>query len=377
MEFSSSSPLALIAVLAFGLGVALTAIVMQQKSSREFENLIPAAIALALPGLGQAGMIVDAADRILQANDQARAIGIAQEGRVTNKRIRSLGLKARADKAGSKPRVKFISWQYGKNDYEIQIQALHLGRGQVLILAQDLTATIQLDQTRRDFVANISHELKTPIGSITLLVEAIQAAINEPEQLKKFLKSLGSEAERLSLLVQDIIQLSKVQAKDVLAEAKDVKLAVSIADAIDQTSTLAKNKGIAIKALVKKDAVVSGDADMLNALFKNLLENALHYSPEDAKVVVKCRQKGKTLEISVTDTGVGIPKEEQERIFQRFYRVDPSRSRTTGGTGLGLSIAKHIVNQHGGEISVKSKVGKGSTFTVSLPAKQTEQGRQE
>lgn len=377
MDFTSSPALALIAVLAFGLGAILASVVMQQKSSREFENLIPAAVALALPGLGQAALIVDAADRILQANDQARTIGLAQEGRVSNKRIRSLGLKARADKPGSQPRVKFISWQYGKNDYEIQVQALHLGRGQVLILAQDLTATIQLDQTRRDFVANISHELKTPIGSITLLVDAIQAAINEPEQLKKFLNSLGVEAERLSLLVQDIIQLSKVQAKDVLAEAKEVKLAFAIADAIDQTSTLAKKKNIAIKSQVKKDAVVSGNPEMLTALFKNLLENALHYSPEDAKVVVKCKQKGKMIEVSITDTGVGIPKSEQERIFERFYRVDPSRSRATGGTGLGLSIAKHIVNQHGGEISVKSKEGKGSTFTVSLPAKQAEQGRQE
>lgn len=372
MEFADSIALALIAVLAFGLGATLAAILMQQKRTREFENLIPSAIALALPGLGHAAFIVDAADRILQYNEQAKQLGLVPNGRVANKKIRSLGLKARAEKPGSKPKSRQIPWQHGKDEYEIQVQALHLGRGQVLFVAEDMTATIKLDQTRRDFVANISHELKTPIGSISLLVEAIQAAVDDPAQLKKFLKSLGTEAERLALLVQDIIQLSKVQSREPLAEFQDVDLSVVIAEALDQTSTIAKKAGVETKVTGKTSIQVSGSPEMLTALFKNLLENAINYSKEDSKVVVKVKQKDNQVEISFSDNGIGISPEDQGRIFERFYRVDPSRSRATGGTGLGLSISKHIVNQHGGEIAVKSKLGKGSTFIVTLPIRETE-----
>ncbi|MFM1784130.1 MAG: hypothetical protein RLZZ579_407 [Actinomycetota bacterium] len=370
MEFADSIALALVAVLAFGLGAALAAMLMQQKRSREFENLIPSAIALALPGLGQAALIVDAADRFLQYNEQAKALGLVPNGKLTNKKLRSLGMKARAEKPGTKPKTRHMTWQHGKNEYEIQIQALHLGRGQVLILAEDMTAAIKLDQTRRDFVANISHELKTPIGSISLLVEAIQAAIDEPVQLKKFLASLGSEAERLALLVQDIIQLSRVQSTELLAEPKDLSLPVLLAEAVDQTATIAKRQGVDVKISGKTDVTIPGNSEMLVALFKNLLENAINYSKEDSKVNIKVKARDHLVQVAFSDNGIGIPAEDQERIFERFYRVDPSRSRTTGGTGLGLSIAKHIVSQHGGEISVKSKLGKGSTFIVVLPTKE-------
>jgi two-component system sensor histidine kinase SenX3 len=233
-----------------------------------------------------------------------------------------------------------------------------------------MTAAIKLDQTRRDFVANISHELKTPIGSISLLVEAIQAAIDEPQQLKKFVQNLGTEAERLALLVQDIIQLSRVQSPAALAETQDLSLAVLLAEAIDQTSTIAKRQGVQVKVSGKTQVTVPGNSEMLTALFKNLLENAINYSKEESKVNIKVKPKGHLIQVAFSDNGIGIPPEDQERIFERFYRVDPSRSRSTGGTGLGLSIAKHIVNQHGGEISVKSKLGKGSTFLVSLPTKE-------
>lgn len=370
MEFSQSVSLALVAALAFGFGAAVAGTLLQQKRTREFENLIPAAIALALPGLGHAALIVDAADRFLQYNDQAKALGLVPNGKLTNKKLRSLGQKARGEKPGSKPKVRHITWQQGKSEYEMQVQALHLGRGQVLILAEDMTAAIKLDQTRRDFVANISHELKTPIGSISLLVEAIQAAIEDPKQLKKFVQSLGVEAERLALLVQDIIQLSRVQSTELLAEPQDLSLAVLLAEAMDQTSTIAKRQGIQVKVTGKTQVTVPGNSEMLTALFKNLLENAINYSKEDSKVNVKVKPKGHQIQIAFSDNGIGIPAEDQERIFERFYRVDPSRSRSTGGTGLGLSIAKHIVNQHGGEISVKSKLGKGSTFLVTLPSKE-------
>lgn len=372
MEFADSIAVALIAVLAFGLGATLAAILMQQKRSREFENLIPSAIALALPGLGHAAFIVDAADRFLQFNDQAKQLGLVPNGRVTNKKIRSLGLKARAEKPGSKPKTRQIPWQHGKDEFEIQVQALHLGRGQVLFVVEDMTAAIKLDQTRRDFVANISHELKTPIGSISLLVEAIQAAVDDPVQLKKFLNSLGNEAERLALLVQDIIQLSKVQSREQLADVKEVNLSVVIAEALDQTSTIAKRAGVETKVSGKSNVVIPGNSEMLTALFKNLLENAINYSKENSKVVLKWKAKDHQVVVSVSDNGIGISSEDQSRIFERFYRVDPSRSRSTGGTGLGLSISKHIVSQHGGEISVKSKLGKGSTFTVTLPTLETE-----
>ena len=220
---------------------------------------------------------------------------------------------------------------------------------------------------RRDFVANISHELKTPIGALSLLSEAVLEAKDDSEAVTKFGTRMQIEAKRLTDLVQEIIQLSRVQDSDPLHEAKVLLGSDLIKEALDQCRTTADSRKINLFFQESEDAYVQGDHDQLTMAIHNLIENAINYSPQGTKVSVSTSTENGILSIGVSDQGIGIPEAEVERIFERFYRVDPARSRETGGTGLGLSIVKHIVTKHGGEISVWSSENVGSTFTIRLP----------
>lgn len=252
----------------------------------------------------------------------------------------------------------------------ISVRAVPFTRNQTLLVLEDRTEAQRLEDTRRDFVANISHELKTPIGAIGLLAEALQDAAADPEQVQKFSKSLQRESKRLADLVQDIIELSRVQASPIMSFAQSVDLCAVINEAIDRNQILADKKRIAIVSDSEGPVLVNGNGEMLTVAIKNLIENAILYSDENSQVGIGLRTYEGFAEISVTDSGVGISVEDQARIFERFYRADPSRSRQTGGTGLGLSIVKHIANNHGGEISLFSKPGLGSTFTFRIPLKE-------
>ncbi|MTA92477.1 MAG: two-component sensor histidine kinase, partial [Actinobacteria bacterium] len=225
----------------------------------------------------------------------------------------------------------------------------------------------RLEETRRDFVANISHELKTPIGAISLRSEALIDGADDKELVKKFSADLFRESKRLASLVQDIIQLSRLQSADLVKTATPIDLAGVIAEAVERNQVLADRSGVKIAWENPASTTVLGDGEMLNMAVKNLIENAILYSDEGGQVGVGLREAEGTAQISVTDNGVGIEPEHVERIFERFYRADPSRSRATGGTGLGLAIVKHVANNHRGDIQVFSKPGFGSTFTLRLP----------
>jgi two-component system sensor histidine kinase SenX3 len=216
-------------------------------------------------------------------------------------------------------------------------------------------------------VANISHELKTPIGAMSLLAEAIQSAAEDPKQVRKFAKSLETESTRLAQLVQDIIQLSRVQSAEVASSAAEVELATVVAEAADRNRVLANKKKIQLKISSSDGIRVFGDKELLTTAAKNLIENAISYSDTESPVSVSLRKKNGVAEIAIKDKGAGIAPEDLDRIFERFYRVDQSRSRETGGTGLGLSLVKNITQKHLGEVQVKSKVGVGSTFTIRIP----------
>jgi two-component system sensor histidine kinase SenX3 len=251
--------------------------------------------------------------------------------------------------------------------YWVDVRAALASNGNVVLLLEDNTEGHRLDDARRDFIANISHELKTPIGAIGLLAEALVGATDDPETVRKFSKNLLKESRRLADLVQDIIQLSRVQSNEVLRKATPVRISDIIAEATERCAILAESQKISITVECPESEYVVGDSELLIVAVKNLIDNAIQYSEPKKRVGIGVNATENSVQIAVADAGMGIPQDEQARIFERFYRVDASRSRQTGGTGLGLSLVKHIALSHGGEVTLFSQVGIGSTFTIRLP----------
>jgi two-component system sensor histidine kinase SenX3 len=261
----------------------------------------------------------------------------------------------------------------GKRELKVSVAPLD-DEGMVLVLISDESEARRIDAVRRDFVANVSHELKTPIGALGLLSEAILGAKDQPDEVVRFATRMQNEAKRLTELVQEIIDLSRLQSSDPLQKALEVEVSDVVREAVDQAQFSSEQRGITLEIGDIEDATVIGDRDQLITAVHNLVENAVNYSPERTKVSIVTKRVGDIIEISVTDQGIGIADSELNRIFERFYRVDPARSRLTGGTGLGLSIVKHVALNHGGDVKVWSKEGVGSTFTLQLPVALDEEG---
>jgi two-component system sensor histidine kinase SenX3 len=237
----------------------------------------------------------------------------------------------------------------------------------VLLLVDDRTEARRVEDVRRDFVVNVSHELKTPVGALALLAEAVLEANDDPEAVARFAHRMQIESKRLTRLVQEIVDLSRLEIAGTLHDPELVDVGVAAAEAIEQSRLVAGSRGSEIVSSLARGAQVFGDADLLATAIRNLIGNAISYSAPGARVAVSVRSADQLVEIAVADQGQGIPESEQARIFERFYRVDAARSRATGGTGLGLAIVKHICANHGGEVTVWSEPGHGSTFTMRLP----------
>ncbi|MEO1994390.1 MAG: ATP-binding protein [Planctomycetaceae bacterium] len=235
-------------------------------------------------------------------------------------------------------------------------------------MIDDRTEENRILAVRRDFIANVSHELKTPVGAVTLLAEALVAARDDPEAVSHFAEKMQLEANRLSNLINDVIHLSRLQGEDPLLEAQIVPVNAIIDKALDFVRGAAEANSIELKLTIEPDLLVHGDLGQLVTAVSNVLSNAIAYSPPHTQVAVAARRRDKTVEISIKDQGIGIPDTEQDRIFERFYRVDAARSRVTGGTGLGLSIVRNVCSNHGGDVQVWSAPGEGSTFTLRLPS---------
>lgn len=316
--------------------------------------------------LATAGLVVDSSNSVIRSSASATTMGL-----IRNKSLAIAELVDVVDSVRRFGEPVFTELEIpspgGGDDHWVEVRAALAGNGNVVVLLEDKTESHRLDDARRDFLANISHELKTPIGAIGLLAEALVDATDDPDTVKKFSKNLRKEAKRLADLVQDIIQLSRVQSKDVLSAAKPVDVAALVADAAERCAILAESKDISVSVNSLPEVFVVGDPELLTVAIKNLVDNAIKYSEDGKHVGIGVATSKNSVQISVADVGVGIPKDEQNRIFERFYRVDASRSRQTGGTGLGLSLVKHIIFSHGGEITLFSRPGVGSTFTVSLP----------
>ena len=248
-------------------------------------------------------------------------------------------------------------------------------RGEVRPLAEDFTVVdaadeseaVRLEATRRDFVANVSHELKTPVGALALLAEAVLDAADEPAEVRRFSAKIVREATRLGTLVSELIALSRLQGAERLPELAPVDVDEVVAEALGRSALVAESTGIDITTDGPSDLVVDGDRTLLVTALSNLIDNAVAYSSPGSPVSISRRHTDGYAEIAVTDRGIGIAHEHQQRVFERFFRADPARSRATGGTGLGLAIVKHVAANHGGEVRLWSKPGTGSTFTLRLP----------
>jgi two-component system, OmpR family, sensor histidine kinase SenX3 len=252
-------------------------------------------------------------------------------------------------------------------------------RGRVSLLAEedrrfaviyvfDDSEMARMEATRRDFVANVSHELKTPVGAMGLLAEALLESADDPETVRRFGEKMHVESQRLANMVNELIELSRLQGAERLPELEAVDVDTVVAEALSRYKVAADNAGIVIATDAPRGFKVRGDQSLLVTAMANLISNAIAYSPPGSPVSISRRVRGGNVEIAVTDRGIGIAREHQERVFERFFRVDKARSRATGGTGLGLAIVKHIAANHNGTIRLWSQPGTGSTFTLSIPA---------
>lgn len=319
--------------------------------------------------IATAGVVLDQANSVVRASPGAVQFGLVQNRRLIHAALIQLADEARSA-SGAVSRDIELETGLRRDQVFVHARAAKFGERYVMLLVDDRTDTKRLEETRRDFVANVSHELKTPIGAISLLAEAMSGAVDDPEAVQRFAESLQKESQRLANIVQELIQLSRVQGAKLSENIGELDLATVIADAVDRNAVLAEQQGIKLASSANQSVRLFGDYEMLVIAIKNLIENAIVYSESGGQVGVGLRVMDSVAEITVTDSGIGIPEAEQERIFERFYRVDPSRSRETGGTGLGLSIVKHAAQNHRGEVKLFSKVGVGSTFTLRLPIDQ-------
>ncbi|QWC86909.1 two-component sensor histidine kinase [Nocardioidaceae bacterium] len=315
--------------------------------------------------LRSAPVVLDAEGVVVSAPASAYGTGIVSGRRLALPQLASLVQDVRRDGRVRETEVSITA--NGGPDRVVGARVGRLGRRRVLVLLDDRTQQRRVEAVRRDFVANVSHELKTPVGAIRLLSEAVQDAAEDPEAVQRFAQRMHRESDRLTALVQRIIDLSRLQSDDPLSEPTLVELDAVVASVIDAHSTDASARGIDLVHGGTPGLAVYGDAEQLGLAVGNLVSNAIAYSPDRSRVAIAARERGDRIQVTVTDQGIGIGPEDQDRIFERFYRCDPARQRTTGGSGLGLSIVKHVVASHGGDVRVWSEVDAGSTFTLSFP----------
>ncbi len=356
------------AALTLILGVALGWLLGKRTSNSRESQLVsfPDLVAEVLELMGSVGIVVDGSNKVVGTNSWAESYGLVTRGLLVHGELIDLVQRARSG-AEIESFEGILRVGLAKEKVSVAAKAKLVEGDYVVLVLEDRGSDIRLDKTRRDFIENISHELKTPIGAIALLSEAIQEAGDDRAAVAKFASSLNKESSRLTFLVQDIIKLSRLQSEEVIADAELVDLNEVVAEAIDRNEQLAANRKIRLVSEQAAALEVFGNKEMLITAVKNLVENAISYSEPGTSVGIGCSAKESIAEIAVTDSGSGISPEHQERIFERFYRADPSRSRDTGGTGLGLSIVKHVAKIHRGEVKLFSQVGVGSTFTLRVP----------
>ena len=370
-------------IVGLGIGVLLTWAALRTRQPEPSPTVdvaepgVPVGVAEVLDVMPSAGVVVGTHDEVLEANAAARSLGLVRGSRIRVAELQQLVRSVRRDgeartvdlqlSRGARVAVTYLTARAAPFDDSL-----------ILILADDQTAARRINETRRDFVANISHELKTPIGAMSLLAEAVEDAADDPAAVRKFASRMGIESARLTDLVAQIIELTRLQFDDPLVDPEIVDVAEVLTEAVERRRMDAERHQVTLTVAGAAGTQVLGNAHQLGVAIGNLVENAIAYSDPGARVVVAAhvhaRSDDEYVEITVSDNGIGIPSAELDRIFERFYRVDYARSRANGGTGLGLAIVKHVAAIHGGDVSVWSQVGQGSTFTIRIPAHLQEAG---
>jgi two-component system, OmpR family, sensor histidine kinase SenX3 len=344
-----------------------------QGSDQDAGKRLPAGINSVLAVLLSSAVVLDSDDRVLSSSAAAKEFGLVEGDKLVVGELLALARQVRREGMPREGEIDMMTSRFGGRATSFAVRVAPLGPavgdgGLILVLAEDQTESRRVDEVRRDFVANISHELKTPVGALALLAETVEEAADDPDAVLRFAGRMRQEASRLTDLVQDLIMLSRIQAAEPVPDPSPVQLDSVVAEALDRCRMKATARGISLEVSGEPGISILGDEDLLVTALRNLLENAVAYSPDKTRVLVNTRTADSWMaEVSVTDQGIGIPERDRERIFERFYRVDPARSRATGGTGLGLAIVKHVTAAHGGNVTVWSKEGGGSTFTIRLP----------
>jgi two-component system sensor histidine kinase SenX3 len=355
--------------LAIGLAAGLASRISERQQRgvpRQDEPVLPTGVAQVLSVLPAMAVVLDWSDTVVRASPVAYAWGIVRSNRMVPGQLLNLVRAVRRDGQIREHDLELPRGLFNGATMVASVRVAPLGAHHVLVLAEDRTDAKRLDEIRRDFVANVSHELKTPVGALALLSETVLDAADDPEAVRRFASRMQQEAGRLSNLVQELIDLSRLESRAALKEPVPVDLDDVVAGAVDRTRAIAATKDIELVTGGRPHVQVLGDRSQLVMALGNLVENAVNYSAPHTRAAISVRQEGDIAEISVTDQGIGIAEKDLPRIFERFYRVDPARSRATGGTGLGLSIVKHIARNHGGDVKVWSVEGSGSTFTLRL-----------
>ncbi len=366
-----------IGFLAVALGGVLVGVLLSRAALRrplwDAAPLIPdrallAEVAFDASTTGYA--VLDTNGHVLAYNARAAELGVVRAGLVDHRIADAVG---RAKVAGEPIDVEIGAVEPiaglgpRRNPASVQAVVRSTADGYVLVAAADETEALRLEAVRRDFVANVSHELKTPVAAIGLLAEAVLDGSDDVEHVEKYADKLLRESVRLGALVNELITLSRLQGADPLPDLAVLEVDAVVAEAHSRSVLLAETAGMTITLDAPSGLLVRGDRQMLVTALVNLLANAVHYSPPGNIVSISRRVSEEFVEIAVTDRGIGIAPEHQSRVFERFFRIDPARSRATGGTGLGLAIVKHVAANHGGSAVVWSKPGTGSTFTLRLP----------
>ncbi|MCB5908306.1 sensor histidine kinase [Streptomyces pinistramenti] len=360
------------------------------RTSLHTDAVLPPGVDTVLSVLRSSAVVLDEADSVVKASSAAYALGLVRGGKLAVEPMMQMTRDTRRDGEIRQVELDLPRRGTGRGDaLAVSARVAPLGSRLVLLLVEDLTEARRIEAVRRDFVANVSHELKTPVGALSLLSEAVMDASDDPEAVTRFAGRMQNEATRLTNLVQELIDLSRVQNDDPLEDAEPVRVEELVEEAVDRCRqqagakqiTMASNLGGPAGSSAEGSAgrgpadspelYVWGNRGQLAAALGNLVENAVNYSPARTRVGIAGRRVsapgGDLIELAVTDQGIGISEKDRDRVFERFYRVDPARSRATGGTGLGLAIVKHVAASHGGEVTVWSAEGQGSTFTLRLP----------
>jgi two-component system sensor histidine kinase SenX3 len=361
---------ALVVVLALVAGLVLGLVLATRR--RRGSALATAALQV----LHVAALVVDDHGRVAIGNPAAQAMGLVRGDQLAVPELRTLTEQARRAGRPREAQVRLLHGWLEREPQAVLGRAAPIGMGgHVALLVEDVTEARRIADVRRDFVANVSHELKTPVGAIALLAEALGEAEDDPEAVRHFGDRLRHESVRLSRLAQGLIDLSRLEAADA-PEPVPVPVSGVVAEALDRVATAARARGAEVVVEGDEGCVVAGVHDQLVTALVNLLDNAIRYGPPGGRVTVTVRGPaaasktggGPLVEIVVSDQGPGIAEPDLERVFERFYRADPARASKTGGTGLGLAIVKHAAANHGGRVEVSSTPGRGSRFTLTLPA---------